>query len=469
MFGNKQIKALQNQLNGLTSTLTLRDQIGGILGLSHGGERSTYDIYGYPAQYYFRDGYRYARREGVANRVAFGVPASCWRGGFIVKEGTPDEESDSILDDEINKLNLKQLFSRFERADVLNRMGAFSVLFVGVPDGLDFDQPIGSVSGDGFNSIYFRPFAYDGIEISKWNTDENSERYGMPELYQLEVMGRGDNEKSQQTQTIVAHYTRVIHLAENLLDNDVEGIPALEPIFNRILDIDKATGGAAEAYFRNARGKIAFEVDPEFSSSLMNDSAAKESFDKAGKAFTNNWQDQIVAVGSKINAITTPHQSPIDTVKVALWEISGNTGIPLRVLTGEGAGQLAGSEDRLAYNALICDRQSHVCAVWVRSLLDILSMANMIDLPQNYYVEFPLDEPSTAMDKALLNKTNAESLNLLATAKSSLAGDALKLDEIMADFGWEEWLDPDVEIDVAPEIGEEMNPAPFGDMPDGEE
>ena len=85
------------------------------------------------------------------------------------------------------------------------------------------------------------------------------------------------------------------------------------------MDIDKATGGAAEAYFRNARGKIAFEIDPEFSSNLIGDPDAKAAFDEAGKRFTNNWQDQITAVGAKVGGRAV------------------GSGVGSRLATGEGS------------------------------------------------------------------------------------------------------------------------------------
>ncbi len=462
----KAFNAVQKQLSNMAATtMHYRDIFinGYNNGIGQSGKRNYYDVYDYADNYNFRLGYKAIRREGVAQRVVMGVASSCWRNGFTVKEGVRDDDENNdedILSEQINKLNRKQLFSRMERADVLNRIGDFSILFVGVPDGLDFNEPVGTVSGDGFQSIYFRPFAYDGVTIAKYDTNPESERYGLPELYQLQVMGRGDTEKTQDTQPIIAHYTRCIHMAENLLDSDVEGIPAIEPIYNRICDIDKATGGAAEAYFRNARGKIAFEIDPEFSSELIQNETAKEAFDEAGKKFTNDWQDQITAVGAKVSSIVTPHASPLDTIKTALWAISGNTGIPIRVLTGEGSGQLAGAEDRLAYNALISDRQDHVCSLWVTNLLEILDDAGMIELPDSYYIDYPLDEPLTAYDKAELANKRADTLTKLTTASSSMAGDSINLQSALEFFDLDDIaVDEFDELDdVDPLTGEPIAP-----------
>jgi hypothetical protein len=439
---------LQNDVFRLNaSTVIIRDQLSGVLGESHSGKRNTYDVYGYPQQYSFEMGYNAITREGVANRVVRGVAKSCWRNGFHIVEGTKEENGERLLDDEISQLAQRGLFQYFERADVLNRIGRFSVLFVGLGDGEDFSQPIAPVMGDALRTIYFRAFAYDGIEISQYNTDITDERFGMPEVYQLTVKGRGDTEKAVLNKTILVHHSRIIHMAENLLDNELEGVPAIQPIYNRILDIDKATGGAAEAYFRNARGKYAFEIDPEFSTHLLDDAAAKSAFDEAGKKFTNDWQDQITAVGSQVKAIQTPHQDPSATIKAALWAISGNTGIPIRVLTGEGAGQLAGSEDRLTYNGLIMDRQDQICSQWVIQFLQMLEAANIIDLPESYHIEFPIEEPLNEMDKAELGNKKADTLVKLTQAASSTAGDSINLESALLEVNLDEIDVDEVDLD----------------------
>ena len=427
------------------STVHLRDQLSSVMGESHNGKRNLYEVYGYPERYQFINGYTAIKREGISNRIVCGVAKSCWRNGFKIIEGTEDDQGDCILADEIQSLAKAGLFNHLERSDILNRIGQFSVLFVGIADGLnDFSKPLQRARGNAVESMYFRSFAYDGIEISKYDNDPNSPRFGLPELYQLSVKGRGANGKS-----IIAHFTRIIHMAENLLDSEVEGIPAIEPVYNRIMDIDKATGGASEAYFRNARGKYSFEVDPEFSTALLDNPTAKKDFDDAGKKFTNDWQDQITA-----------HSSPADTVKTALWSISGYTGIPIRVLTGEGGGQLAGSEDRLAYNSLINDRQELICNKWVEALLQMLDFAGVLILPDNYIIEYPLAEPLTEFDKADLANKRADTLTKLTGAASSMGGDSINLESAMDYFDLDKIdVDQQEELpDVDPITGKDIDP-----------
>jgi hypothetical protein len=275
----------------------------------------------------------------------------------------------------------------------------------------------------------------------------------------MQIMGRGDNEKDTARLPVIAHWTRVIHLCEEPFDSPIEGIPALLPVFNRILDLDKVLGGSAEAYFRNARGKIGFEIDKEFGSELICNEGAKAQFDAAAKRFTHNQQDQIAVVGSKIVSIATPHQSPIDTVKALIWEISGQTRIPVRFLTGEGSGQLAGSEDKLAYNSLIADRQQVFCEPLLRTTLAILHDCGALTLPDKYHVEWTIQESTSEAEEAGIRAQNAAALAAILNA-TAMSGESVDLESALAAVGFD-----DLKV-VAVEIPSDDG---FGEEGDGEE
>ncbi len=449
MTAKATIAALTKKLDTVTSEMatmvneqvsTMRRNMGTLLGLSHEGKRDVYKIYGYPETLGstggFQTMYRYSRREGIANRLTWGVAKTCWRDGFDVYASSEDD-ADQILINELNALKKAGLNKKIESADILNRIGRMAVLFVGVPDGGQPEDPISKVAGNPdalLDKLYFVPYAYDGIEIASQVSDLSDPRYGLPEFYNLSRLGRGDTDKDTQVKSIKAHWSRIIHLNENALDSDIEGMGALEPIFNRILDIDKACGGSAEAYFRNAKGKIAFEIDPQFASSaLTKGSDGKTALQEGAEKFTNEYQDWIATAGGKVKGIDTPHDSPLDTVKVNLWGISGYSGYPLRVLTGEGSGQLAGSEDQLAVNQITRDRQRGPCTGWLDRFFEILQAAGMLkNLPEGYEIRFPVQEAATEKQKAENGSKKADTVLKLVQAKTQPGGDGLDLKDSFA-------------------------------------
>ena len=453
---NAKIDTLKSELtNAVAGQMsTMRNRIGSMLGMSHDGKRDLYDIYGYPKTLAGTDGfesmYRYSRREGIANRLTWGVAKTCWRDGFDVYASSEDD-AEKILEDELNKLFKAGLNKKIEAADILNRIGRMAVLFVGVPDNQEPDQPLGRVVGNPDNfieNLYFIPYGYDGVTITQQVSDVTDPRFGLPEFYTLQKLNLSDNEKDNNTKSIRAHWSRVIHLNENALDSDIEGMGALEPIFNRILDLDKTLGGSAEAYFRNAKGKIAYEIEKDFAAGLLTDPAAKAAFQDGAEKFTNEMQDHTVAAGSKVKTLPTPHASPLDTAKVSLWAIAGYSGYPLRILTGEGAGQLAGSEDQLAVNQITRDRQRTVCAPWVCRLFEILQQAGMLKaLPEDYEIRFPVQEAATEKQKADNGDKKAATILKIVQAKSQLGGEGIDLKSAFTACGAEDVTVEEPEID----------------------
>lgn len=412
----------QNAARSLAGTL--RFQMGQMLGLSHDNKRDIYNIYGYPRHLDYETMRRYAGRQGVANRITFGMAKSCWRDEFEIFENGEDD-AEKVLSDEILTLKKRGLMKKLERADVLNRIGKFSVLFVGVPDGLKADQPLGKADKSKLDQVYFKAFAYDGITISEQEQDIKNPRFGLPKMYEVQKSVTENTEKDTIRVAIRVHWSRIVHLNEAALDSDVEGSGQLEPIFNRILDLDKTTGGSAEAYFRNAKGKIVFEMDPAFSKTLIDNEPAKQKLDDAATEFTNQFKDHIFASGSKVQGLDTPHHSPKDTVMAAYWEISSYTGIPIRMLIGVGSGQMAGSEDQLAYNALVAGRQSIDCSGWAGEVMLILTVAGMIKFLPEYEIRFPVQQAVTEIQAAEISKTKGDTIQLVYDAAGQPGGDEL--------------------------------------------
>lgn len=416
--------------NNATHTLSRKSDT--LPGLSHNGKRNINEVYGYPSglNVSFSEMYQMAvRASGIANRLTFGTARTCWRQGFEVFDG-----DNQVLDDEVSALVKRELIKKIERADVLNRIGPFSVLYVGVPDGRDPKEPVGPVMGDGFKSIYFKPFGFDGIQINSYVTDPTNPRFGLPEFYTVQKQSRGDIQKDTQQSAMMVHWTRIIHMSELSLDSDVEGMGYLQPIYNALLDLVKTRGGSSEAYFRNAKGKIAYEMDKEFAASI-NDEDTKNKLDEGAKSYTNEYQDHTFAVGSTVKSLSTPHASPRDTEMVALHEIAGYSGYPIRVLTGEGSGQLAGSEDQLAVNAIIQDRQALVCSSWVVRLFEILAMAKMIEWKDSYEIVFPKQDALTQEQEANINNKRADTIAKIAQAKNGVGGDELNLESTLNAVG----------------------------------
>jgi hypothetical protein len=390
-------------------------------GVSDDGARDLNKVYGYNTNPSFDQYFSMFKRSGVANRLCSAVPRACWREGLTIN-GDNDEP---VLVDELKELRRRGMFSKLERSDILNRVGSFSVLFVGVPDGMTADKPLGTSNADQLDEVYFTPYNEGTVNINKWVTDPLDPRFGLPESYELTPSDENvADSESTPIKSIVAHWSRVVHMAEGALSNDVYGLPYLSPVYNRILDLNKTIGGGAEAYFRNAVGKFALEVEKEFKGVM--DQAGKDALRTEVKNFTDGMQNYMRLNGMSAKSLSSPHQDPQSTADTILKEISAYTGLPIRILTGEGGGQYSGNEDKQSFNTIVSDRQGQICEPWLNNVLEILDDAEMIELPDNYSITWPLDESTSEKEKSEVMLNKARALELLSKALAGPMGGGLE-------------------------------------------
>ena len=139
----------------------------------------------------------------------------------------------------------------------------------------------------------------------------------------------------------------------------------------------------------------------------MLDDSAKQDLSEEVERFTNNWSDVMRLSGVSAKVLTTQHADPVGTVRVALQAIAGATGIPMRILTGEGAGQLAGNEDKESYNQLISDRQNLVCTDWFAGVYEVLERAGMLEVPFEADIEWPVASALNEKDQSDIHERNS--------------------------------------------------------------
>jgi len=383
--------------------------------LGRSEKRSYYTVFDYPQELEYNNFYSIYKRNAIANRIINAIPNSCWRDGVdIISNG---EKVRMTQMDTLKKLGL---FEKIEKADILNRIGKFSVLFIGVPDGQDAETPLGVINPAQIKDIYFQPYAENGIIISEYDEEPTSPRYGLPLIYSLSISTNSKSETVDFNSKRV-HYSRVVHLAENSIDSEIEGHSSLEPIYNTILNLEKINGSSAESFYRNARGKYHFDIRDNFNGELSD--AAKEQLKSDTQKFTDDYLDVMRTSGIDVEVLNTPIHSPKDTYDIEIQNISASTGIPIRVLTGVGSGQLAGSEDRASFNQLIQDRQKSFCTSVINDALKILVDCQAIEpFTLNEVVQFPLVDPLSEKEKAEITHQYADTILKLSQALNDSNG-----------------------------------------------
>ncbi len=407
-----EMQGVEMLMNNLSRTI--RALTGGQKhGVSPDGSRNYNQIFGYGEELGYSDYFGMYKRGGIAKVIVNKVAKACWRD---IPELFVGEKR--VLKDEVQALIDTGIINGLERGDRMNRIGSFSVVLIGVPDGMDLDKPVGS--GGNIDDSFAMPYNEDGITIRKWDNDPTSKRFGMPELYQVQTIDHsGSSATKVATQSRLVHWTRIVHMAEDSLDSEFEGSSALEAPWNCLIDKEKVRGGAGEAYFRNARRLVALVARE----GTTIDTPDKEALKTEVEAFTNGWQDFLRLKGMDAKTFDSDLTSPRDAFEIVIEEISGITGIPIRILLGKGSGQLAGAEDRASWNSLVADRQDAECTGWLLRTLQILEEAGLLGIPDGMRIVWPVQEALTAKEQAEVTDKKASAFQSIVVAVDKLGED----------------------------------------------
>lgn len=373
--------------------------------------RDVYGTFGYLESLAFAEFYKKFKRNGIAKRIIVAMPATIWARPPTLQEND-NVEVDTPFESEFRIFARRmRLWNYLNRVDKLSRLGEYAILMIGVNDGGRPQDPMGSLNS--LDDIaYLRPYSQENAEIASFNTDALNPRYGMPETYRVKLGGYKENSGGAafEERQIIVHHSRVIHVAEGLLENDIYGEPALEAVFNNLVDLEKVLGGSAEMFWLNGRGGMNFDAD---STSLVRDL-------EAIKAQIQDYMDDLTrslfTKGINVKPMNFAVADPTPHITQQLDIISGATGIPKRILIGSERGELASSQDEYNWLSRVAERREDHCEpVIVRPFIDrLIQYGAMRDI--EYRIAWPKLEHLNEKDYADIAFKKAQALSVYANS-----------------------------------------------------
>jgi hypothetical protein len=248
-----------------------------------------------------------------------------------------------------------KLYHYFERIDRIAGIGRYGVLLIGVKGAAPLDQPMPKLTGPD-DVLFVAPYSEGNAKILQLDVDPTSSRYGLPLIYEI-ALTRDINSTMigpSITKNVKVHYTRVIHVADGLIEDDMYGIPRMQRVWNYLDDLDKVVGGGSEAVWRTVDRGIQFDVDKEME--LSEDD--EEDFSQAIEDYMHGLKRYIKTRGIKANVLGSDVPDPTGAIQAVMSLIAGTSGIPQRMLLGSEAGQLASGQDERNFNARVKERQT---------------------------------------------------------------------------------------------------------------
>lgn len=324
------------QMQVYVSQIANRARLAARLGQQYNGDRDLYQALGYKKDLTYDDFAAQYSRQDIAKAIIDRPAKATWRGKLKVEESeveetTAFEKAWTTLDKKL------KLISTFSRVDRLAGVGRYAVLFLGLDDAKkeeDFAKPVTV----GTRKLkYIKPYDEGSVEILMFDKDAKSERFGLPLIYGIKMT----MEDGQTSQDYQVHFSRIVHIVDDVLDSEIYGIPRLEPVFNRLQDLEKIIGGDGEMFWRGARPGYQGVTDPDFQVTPESKADAKDQIDE----FEHNLRRIIISEGYELKALAQEISDPKSHVDVQLQMISAETGIPKRILVGSERGELASTQD----------------------------------------------------------------------------------------------------------------------------
>lgn len=204
--------------------------------------------------------------------------------------------------------------------------------------------------------LFLRAFDESLVQIVQYEADIRNPRFGKPVMYRITL-----NDPREQTSgiglstaTVRVHWSRVIHVADNLQSSEVMGTPRMEPVLNNILDLKKIYGSDAEGYWKSCFGGLQFSTHPQLGGDVgVNLDQIRDSAEN----YQQSLQRVLIGVGGQWSTIAPSIVDPTPHIEVGLTAICIYLSCPKRIFMGSEQGQLAADQDSSSwYTKRVPDR-----------------------------------------------------------------------------------------------------------------
>lgn len=405
-------------------------------GTQFNGVRDYYEVLGYPRDPELQDYLGKFDRDPLGGRIVEFPPEETWRDTPTVKDG---QDKDAKDDTDFCRIwsdfaETRRVYHYCQRADVLAGIGRFGVLLIGVAGQGDLRTEVKTLRSGLKDVIYLRPYGEQSVNIKEFETDPGNPRFGLPRIYTIvtaDVAGVGTGRGSTSTAPTEVHWSRVIHVAEGLLENEVYGRPRLQRVINLLDDVLKVVGGSAEATWKLMRkGFVLNAEDPVAEFNEADKTAIEEQFDE----YDHGLRRLMLTRGLKVNDLGSDVVDPSGLFDVIMTLISVATRIPKRILAGSERGELASSQDASTWAGYIASRQLNFAEPMIlRPLIDRLIKWGALPEPKagRYTVVWDALFELTEKERAEIGKIWAEAAD---KARSALGMPVMTVEEFRGEF-----------------------------------
>lgn len=258
---------------------------------------------------------------------------------------------------------------------------------------------------------YLRVYKQAMVQITRYESNPNSPRHGYPTQYMVTLNGESQHStgNAPSQKDVSVHWTRVIHVADNAIDSDWCGVPRMQPVLNRLLDLRKLYAGSAEMYWQGALPGWAFETHPQLGGDVeVSQSEVREMMED----FSGGLQRWMTLQGMSAKSLAPQVVDPTPQIMVQIEAICIRLGIPKRIFMGSERGELASGQDDVAWNDRLKSRHLlYLSPRMIAPFIDRLIACGVLSPPKDsYHISWPDLTSKSDDEKASLGFKRTQSL-----------------------------------------------------------
>lgn len=276
----------------------------------------------------------------------------------------------------------------------------------------DGDEPQVTFKPGKRQLTYLRVLPESQAMVTRWEMNRTSPRFGQPVSYLCTINSAWDTNTSQLASSpqvsLNVHWTRVVHVVDNRQSSPVIGRPRMQPVLNRLLDLDKIFGAAGEGYWKGCFTGLSVESHPQLGGQVKSN---KRELRDALENYDNSLQRSLILMGMSAKTLAPVVTDPTPHVKANEGAICVQLAMPVRIFQGSERGELASSEDDGKWNDVLrTNQRTHCTPDVIVPFVDRLILVGVLPEPEEYHVDWPDLESQTDQEKATYALTMAQAL-----------------------------------------------------------
>lgn len=361
-------------------------------------KHNHYRDFGWPDALTFDQLYRMFLRNGIARAGIEKTVGKTWQDfPFLLDHERDGSEGGNKVETALEKeIRLRfddlRLWQHLAEADRRSLVGNYSGVILRLADNKRFQEPVDTVPGGVMGLVELIP-AWEGqLTVAQWDTDEMSETYGQPVMFQFneaEVSSKPND--STKTRSFMIHPDRVLVWSK---DGTIHGTSLLEPGYNDLIDLEKIKGAGGEGFWKNAKSAPVLEGDKDVKLADMAKAmgvSPQELGDKISEQ-VEDWQkgfDQLLMIqGMQAKTLSITLPSPEHFWAAPLQSFAASIGIPLKILVGSQTGERASTEDASEWAQTIMSRRNSQVVPNIMAMVRRLEGFGILKEDKDWFIDW---------------------------------------------------------------------------------